>query len=133
METAAAIAADVRAGRRSPGEVVEAALTRIAEADPGIGAFQLVDPAGARRGAEELSARADLSTLPLAGVPVAVKDNTAVAGLPTRHGSGATGDAPEPADDELVRRLRQAGAVVVGKTRLPELAIWGFTESIAHG
>jgi amidase len=133
LDTAIAIAAEVRAERILPREVVETALARIAGADPGIGAFQVVDAAGARRAAEELAARADLAELPLAGVPVAIKDNTAVAGLPTRHGSGASSSAPEPADDELVRRLREAGAVVVGKTRLPELAIWGFTESIAHG
>src|SRR5438067_12516408 len=61
---------------------------------------------------------------PLAGVPVAVKDNVDVAGLPTRHGSAATPDRPAAADDELVRRLRAAGSVVLGKTRMPELAIW---------
>src|SRR5438445_11031079 len=70
---------------------------------------------------------------PLAGVPVAVKDNVDVAGLPTRHGSAATPDRPAGADDELVRRLRAAGSVVLGKTRMPELAIWPFTESAAFG
>src|SRR5438445_9645403 len=70
---------------------------------------------------------------PLAGVPVAVKDNVDVAGLPTRHGSAATPDRPAGADDELVRRLRTAGCVVLGKTRMPELAIWPFTESAAFG
>jgi amidase len=133
MQTAIEIAAQVRDGRRTPREVVEEALARIAEADPGIGAFQVVDAAGARRAAEEVASWADLDRLPLAGVPVAIKDNVAVAGLPTRHGSGASSAEPEAADDELVRRLRAAGAVVVGKTRLPELAIWGFTESIALG
>jgi amidase len=62
-------------------------------------------------------------------VPVAVKDNVDVAGYPTRHGSAATPDRPARRDDELVRRLRAAGAVVIGKTRMPELAIWGFTHS----
>jgi amidase len=127
------IAADVRARRRSPREVVDAALARIQAEDGQIGAFQVVDADGARRAADELDGRDDLSDLPLAGVPVAIKDNVAVAGLPTRHGSAATSAKPEPADDELVRRLRAAGAIVVGKTRMPELAIWGFTESLAHG
>ena len=60
---------------------------------------------------------------------MAVKDNFDVAGEPTRFGSRATPAAPAAADDELVRRLRDAGAVVIGKTRMPELAIFGFTES----
>ncbi|OLB74124.1 MAG: hypothetical protein AUI14_24455 [Actinobacteria bacterium 13_2_20CM_2_71_6] len=127
------IAARVRAGQLSPREVVDACLARIAATDPGIGAFQLVDAEGARRAADALSRRPDLSGLALAGVPVAVKDNLDVAGLPTRYGSAATADAPADRDDELVARLRAAGAIVVGKTRMPELAIWGFTESRAFG
>jgi amidase len=133
MQTATQIAADVRAGRRRPQDTVQESLDRIAAADPAIGAFQVVDAEGARRAAEELAARPDLADLPLAGVPVAIKDNVDVAGLPTRHGSGATSAEPAAADDLLVRRLRDAGAIVVGKTRLPELAIWGFTESVALG
>jgi amidase len=127
------IAALVRAGTRTPLETVEASLVRIAARDTGIGAFQLVDADGARRAAEALAGRPDLAELPLAGVPVAIKDNIDVSGHPTRHGSGATSTEPAAEDDLLVRRLREAGAVVVGKTRLPELAIWGFTESAAHG
>ena len=131
--SAAAVADQVRSGTRTPREVVEGSLARIAAGDGRIGAFQVVDADGARRSADELAGRPDLADLPLAGVPVAVKDNIDVAGLPTRHGSAATGAEPTPADDELVRRLRQAGAIVVGKTKLPELAIWGFTESVAFG
>ena len=132
-DTARQIAEDVRAGRRTARAVVDEALARIAAEDGRIGAFQLVDAEGARRAADELDARADKSGLALAGVPVAIKDNFDVAGFPTRHGSAATSDQPASADDGLVRTLRVAGAVVVGKTRLPELAIWGFTESLAHG
>jgi amidase len=133
FRSAITVADQVRAGRRTPREVIDACLDRIDQLDPEIGAFQLVDPAGARRAADALAARPDLADLPLAGVPVAVKDSIDVAGLPSRHGSAATSTEPAAADDELVRRLREAGAVVVGKTRLPELGIWGFTESIAHG
>jgi len=129
--TAIDIATQVRAGHHTPREVVDACLARIA--DDRTGAFQLVDADGARRAADEVGARDDLRDLPLAGVPVAIKDCIAVAGHPTRHGSGATSADPVEADDELVVRLRRAGAIVVGKTRLPELAIWGFTESVAHG
>ncbi len=131
--TAVDLAAGVRAGRLSPREIVDTCLARIAATDPEIGAFQLVDADGARRAAGALAGRADLSDLPLAGVPVAIKDNLDVAGLPTRHGSAATSPRPAVRDDPLVARLRAAGAVVVGKTRMPELAVWGFTESRAFG
>ncbi|OLT14619.1 hypothetical protein BJF78_18000 [Pseudonocardia sp. CNS-139] len=76
-----------------------------------------------------VDSRPDRFALPLAGVPVAIKDNVDVGGYPTRHGSAATSTAPARRDDDLVRRLRTAGAVVVGKTRMPELAIWPFTHS----
>src|SRR3954470_22384945 len=131
--SAVEIGAAVRAGRRTPVEVVEACLARICAEDGRIGAFQCVAADAARHAAIELARRSDLADLPLAGVPVAVKDNIAVAGLPTRQGSAATSGTPAAADDELVRRLRAAGAIVVGTTRMPELAVWGFTESRAHG
>jgi amidase len=132
-QTAIDIAAAVRAGARTAREVVDACLARIEAVDAGLGAFQVVAAEAARREADALATRPDVADLPLAGVPVAIKDNVDVVGLPTRLGSGATSAEPKPADDPLVTRLRAAGAIVVGKTRLPELAIWGFTESRAHG
>jgi amidase len=66
-------------------------------------------------------------------VPVAVKDNVDLAGCPTHNGSAATSPEPAAADDELVRRLREAGALLVGKTSVPELGLWPFTESEAFG
>jgi amidase len=127
------IASAVRAGQRTPRDVVDECLRRISEQDPAIGAFSEVMAHDARRAADALAQRPDLATLALAGVPVAVKDNIAVEGRPTWYGSAATPDNVASADDELVRRLRAAGAIVVGKTRLPELAIWGFTESARGG
>jgi amidase len=131
--TAIEISTEVRAGRRTPQDVLEESLASIGALDPNLGAFQVVAVEAARAEAVALSARADLATLPLAGVPVAIKDNIDVAGLPTRHGSAATSTEPAANDDELVRRLRAAGVIVVGKTRMPELAIWSFTESSALG
>lgn len=132
------IAEAVRSGRRSAVSVVEECLSRITEADTNIGAFQCVDVEGARRAAAELDRRLASSDgaadgLVLAGVPVSIKDNIDVAGLPTRYGCTASSAAPAVADDELVRRLRSAGAIVIGKTRQPELAIWHFTESALGG
>lgn len=125
------MAALVRARQVSPVELVRAHLDRIAARDPEIRAFQVVCHDEALAEAAALAGRSDLAELPLAGVPVAIKDNVAVAGLPTRMGSAATSDAPAAADDEVVRRLRAAGCVVIGKTQLPELAIWPFTEPAA--
>jgi amidase len=132
-ETAVGIAAAVRSGRATPAEVLEEHLERIAALDPRLGAFQLVRTEEVRAEAKALADRPDLGELPLAGVPVAVKDSVDLAGTPTRSGSAATSQEPAGADAELVRRLREAGALLVGKTSLPELGLWPFTESTAFG
>lgn len=126
---AAEIAARVHDGWTSAVDVARAHLARIDDRDARVGAFQIVDARRVLCEAEGVDARADRFALPLAGVPVAIKDNVDVAGYPTRHGSAATSGDPARRDDELVKRLRAAGAVVIGKTRMPELAIWGFTSS----
>ncbi|WP_308250660.1 amidase [Nonomuraea rhizosphaerae] len=111
--------------------VVEEHLDRIAERDPAVGAFRLVRKQALDE-ARELQKRRDLAELPLAGVPVAVKDNLEVAGEATRVGSAVTADAPAPKDHETVGRLRAAGAVIVGLTNLPELGLVAFGDS-AYG
>jgi amidase len=132
-DTAVGIAAAVRAGELSPVEVVEAHLERIATLDGRVHAFQLLRAEEVRAEALALAERPDLAELPLAGVPVAVKDNVDLAGAPTRNGSAATGTGAAAADGEPVRRLREAGAMLVGKTTVPELSLWPFTESEAFG
>jgi amidase len=132
-ETAVGIAAAVRTGRVTPTEVLEEHLERIAALDGRLGAFRLLRTEEARAEARALEDRGDLGDLPLAGVPVAIKDSVDLAGAPTRSGSAATSQDPAAADHELVRRLREAGALLVGKTSLPELGLWPFTESEAFG
>ncbi len=132
-ETAVGIAAAVRSGRLTPTEVLEEHLERIAALDGRLGAFRLLRTEQVRAEARALEDRDDLGGLPLAGVPVAIKDNVDLAGVPTRNGSAATRDEPAAADAELVRRLREAGALLVGKTSVPELCLWPFTESEAFG
>jgi amidase len=127
--TATGRAADVRAGRVAPDEPTREALRRIAERDGPLGAFVRVRAQAARREAAALADRADLADLPLAGVPVAIKDNVAVAGEPLRIGSLATSAEPQAADHPVVARLRAAGAVVVGVTAVPELCIFGSTDT----
>jgi amidase len=123
----------IRTGEVSSHELVELYLERIERLDPQLNAFRkvmaeraLVDArqADARRGAGE--------DRPLLGVPIAVKDVQDVTGEVTRYGTDAF-TKPAAQDDELVRRLRAAGAVVIGKTNTPELAIMGDTEGPAFG
>jgi amidase len=118
----------VRSGKASPAEVVRAHLDRIRTLDPKIGAFQLVRADRALAEAEEVGARTDLGELPLAGLPIATKDEIPLAGEPQRYGSAATPDAPEAQDHEIAKRLRAAGAVIVGISRMPELGIWAATD-----
>jgi amidase len=132
-ETAVGIAAAVRSGEVSPAEVAAAHLERIAAVDQRLHAFQLVRADEVLEEARALAGRPDLAELPLAGVPVAVKDNVDLQGAPTRFGSAATPAEPASADGEPVRRLREAGALLVGKTTTPELGLWPFTESEAYG
>lgn len=126
------IADDVRAGRRTAVEAVTESLTRIREFDDDVAAFQVVRGERALAEAAEVDARASRATLPLAGVPVAIKDNVPVAGEPMRVGSAATAETPQPSDHVVVERIRAAGGVVVGLTRVPELCVFGATDSV-HG
>jgi amidase len=126
--TATDIAAGVRSGALSALDVTEAALQRIAQQDRAIGAFEVVRAERALAEAEAVARRSDLSELPLAGVPIAVKDNVPVEGEPMRNGSIATPAHPQDADHPVVARLRAAGAVVVGITRVPELCVFGATD-----
>jgi amidase len=123
----------VAAGEVSARELVDASLERIWQVDPDLNAFRVVlahralteaDQADARRGAGDRR--------PLLGVPVAIKDDTDVAGEVTAWGSLSHGGRRER-DADVVRALRAAGAIVIGKTHVPELTIFPFTESLAFG
>ncbi len=123
----------VRAGEVSPRELVELYLERIERLDPKLNAFRTVLSERARAdatSAEDRRARGEAG--PLLGVPIAVKDHMDVEGEVTMHGTGCF-ETPAVRDDEVVRGLREAGAIVIGKTNLPELAIYGFTESKTWG
>jgi amidase len=123
----------VAAGEVSARELAEASLERIARLDPELNAFRVVLAERAVAEADQADARrAAGDRRPLLGVPIAVKDVSDVAGEVTTHGTSAHGP-PARRDSELVRRLRAAGAVVIGKTHTPELAQWGFTESATFG
>jgi amidase len=124
------IAAAVRAGEVTAEEVVAGHLDRIARLNAELGAFVRIRAAAAAAEARAVDARTDRAELPLAGVPVAVKDCVSVAGEPMSYGSAAFPRVPRNHDHPLVARLRAAGAIVVGLTNLPELAIYPFTDSV---
>ncbi len=110
-------------------DLVEMYLERIDRIDPHLNAFREVYRAESLAEAAEADRRLVAGeTLPLLGVPVAIKDELDITGRVTSHGTVAY-DEPARSDAEHVRRLRRAGAIVIGKTNLPELAITGFTES----
>ncbi len=134
LPAAWALAESVRRGELSPAEVVEAALARtdLLVGHEGVGAFLSVDAEGARRAAARVSARlAAGETLPLAGVPFAVKDNIAVAGQPLRCASLARSAEPVVRSAIAVERLERAGAIPLGHTNMDELAMGSSTEHSA--
>jgi amidase len=122
------LAALVRSGEVAAVEVVRAHIEQLAAVEHRLGAFVATRRRHALEEAEELDARSDRDSLPLAGVPVAVKDVVDVKGEPTRYGSEATSAEPADEDAPVVAALRAAGAIVIGKTRCPELEIWGTSE-----
>ncbi len=122
------IAARVRSGELSAVEVVRAHLAQLADVEPRIGAFRVVRTAAALAEAAAVDSSPQRAELPLAGVPVAVKDNVAVTGEVATDGSRAHAPRPASADHPVVARLRAAGAVVVGVTRVPELCIYAATD-----
>lgn len=113
----------------SSSDLVGLYLERIEAIDPRLNAFREVyaEDALAEAAAADVRLQAG-EHLPLLGVPVAIKDELDITGRVTGHGTVAY-DEPARSDAEHVRRLRSAGAIVIGKTNLPELAITGFTES----
>jgi amidase len=123
----------IAAGDVSSHELTETYLERIARLDPTLNAFRVVLAERALIEADQADGRRrGGDTRPLLGVPIAIKDDTNVAGEVTARGTNAFGD-PAREDAEVVRRLRAAGAVIVGKTNVPELEITPFTESPTFG
>ena len=129
----AAIADGVSSGACSARERVDDALDRI-QANARLGAFIHVDGATARAAADEVDRRAgDGESMPLAGVPIAVKDNICVKDVPTTCASRMLADFVPPYDATVIERLRAAGAVILGKTNMDEFAMGSSNENSSVG
>lgn len=129
----AELASALAQGATTSRAVVERSLEAVAAAQPELNAFKSVRAEQALQEAAEADRLLEAGDRrPLLGVPVAIKDDTDLSGEPTAF--GCPGDFPtKTADAEAVRRLRAAGAVIVGKTNSPELGQWPFTEGPAFG
>jgi amidase len=124
------LAALVRSGDLSAREVVQASLDRIEALDGQVNAFVHVDAEGALAAAEAVEQGDER---PFAGVPIAIKDNVPVEGMPLTFCTKLFGDFRPGHDAALVRRLREAGMIIVGKTALPDYGILPTTESERFG
>ena len=126
----------IAAGEVSSRELVDVYLERIERFDPALNAFRAVFDERVRMEADQADARrkagSEAADRPLLGVPIAVKDEFDVAGELSTFGTNAYGE-PAKADSEIVRRMRAAGAIVIGKTHMPELGAVPWTESPTWG
>jgi aspartyl-tRNA(Asn)/glutamyl-tRNA(Gln) amidotransferase subunit A len=136
LDTASQLREAFAAGRLSPVETCNAALDAIEERNPEVNAFVLVDPDSARQAAAESARRwqAGSPLGPLDGVTVSIKDMLLTRGWPTLRGSTLiSAEGPWTEDAPAVARLRESGAVLLGKTTTPEFAWKGLTDSPRYG
>jgi amidase len=130
FKSASELAQLVRSGELTSRELVETSLDRIEALEPELNAFVHLDPDGAVAAAELVRPGDDR---PFAGVPIAIKDTAEVSGWPYTLGSDVFGGFVPGYDSFVVRRLREAGFVLVGKTSLPEFGILPVTEPRRFG
>jgi aspartyl-tRNA(Asn)/glutamyl-tRNA(Gln) amidotransferase subunit A len=136
MQSLIEIAEAVRTGRQSAHDALEQSLNAIAEKNPELNAFIMLDEAAAREQADGIDRRiaSGEDPGPLAGVPIGVKDVENCIGFPTTQGSLLLKDAPKATADSIhVARLRAAGAIIVGKTNTPEFGMDGATHNKLWG
>lgn len=132
---AATLARLIATRQVSPVAVADAVLARAAQVEPALNifAYRMAESAREAATAAEAAVMRGDTLGPLHGVPITIKDNVPVAGLPLAQGSAAFADVVPPADAAVVRRIRAAGAIIIGKTNLPEFAHKVLTDSPVYG
>ena len=135
LASALELVALFRAGKASPVEALEAVLARIAQHNPALNAVIARDDVGARAAAKASEARwrAGTPSGALDGVPLTVKDSITVAGMPCTWGSPVFRDFVPDMDELPVARLRAGGALILGKTNVPEFTMVGYTDNTVFG
>ena len=135
MEGISGIGAALRSGALTAEALLDRCLDRIRRIDPRLNSFVALDEAGARQAARASDARfaAGEPLSLLDGIPISVKDNILVAGMPATWGSRALADFTPDRDELPVARLRAGGAVILGKTNVPELTLEGYTNNDLFG
>jgi aspartyl-tRNA(Asn)/glutamyl-tRNA(Gln) amidotransferase subunit A len=133
--TAATLVAGFTSGRFTPTDALHAVLDRLDHVNPMLNAVIAVDRAGAMAAAEASAARwrAGAALSALDGVPVTIKDNLFLAGLPATWGSRLYAGFVPDHDEPAVARLRGAGCVLFGKTNVPEFTVQGYTSNLVFG
>jgi aspartyl-tRNA(Asn)/glutamyl-tRNA(Gln) amidotransferase subunit A len=133
--TIAELAEQLRGRELTAAALLDDCFERIRRIDPKLNSFVFLDEAGAKKAAEESDARlaAGAPRSALEGVPLSVKDSILVAGMPATWGSRAFADFKPERDELPVARLRAAGAVIIGKTNVPELTLEGYTKNDLFG
>ena len=133
--TAASLGAAIKKKEVTVMDAVRAVLEQIEETESTYHCYVTVDKEGAFRQAQEVQSKIDAGELtgPLAGVPVAIKDNMCTKGLLTTCSSKILGNFIPTYDSEAVRNLQKAGAVIIGKTNMDEFAMGSTTETSAFG
>jgi Asp-tRNA(Asn)/Glu-tRNA(Gln) amidotransferase A subunit family amidase len=134
-EDVSGLGASLRCGTLTAETLLDRCLERIGRIDPKLNSFVALDEAGAREAAKESDARlaASASRSLLEGIPISVKDSILVAGVPATWGSRALADFVPDRDELPVARLRASGAVIIGKTNVPELTLEGYTANDLFG
>lgn len=134
--SADAVRSEYRSGAVTPIDVLELTLARIEACNPAINAMAYVDATGAHTAAEESMRRWAAGTPlgPLDGLPVTIKDSVHAVGMPWRHGCAANADLPDSTyDAPPAARLKEAGAVIVGKTTMPDFGMMAAGVSSLYG
>ena len=134
-QTLSELARQLQKGAVSAEEITDAHLARINERNGVLNAIICVDEAGARRAARESDRRRreGVSSSPLDGVPLTIKDNIYVRELPSTWGSRLFAEFVPHHDDIAVERIRRAGGVILGKTNTPEFSLSGYTDNLLFG